>query len=190
MDDIQAIYDGSDGEATRALYLRLIDRGQAGDIAINLLRACKASERAKKYRGGNGRGSYRGQAYAKKDWALGELCRALVIHADDLGIVWGWGRDEKAIGFEDVLYVEVLGSGQVSFHTSYRKDGPDYARPWDGVRGEGARRIIKFATAVLNGEPLDQGETNVEGNGPEGSDAAPPAGGEVCEQAKQETFSF
>ncbi len=190
MDDVQAIYDGSDADATRALYQRLIERGQIGDIAINLLRACKASERAKKYRGRNKNGSYRAQAYAKKDWSIGELCRALVIHADDLEIVWGWGRDEKTPGYEDVLYVEVPGSGQVSFHTSYRKDGPDYPREWDGVRGVAASRIIKFATAVLNGDPLNQGEPDVpRQDRPEGGAESPAARPEEREE-QQTAFGF
>lgn len=190
MTDVQTIYDGSDGDATRALYLRLLEHGQIGDVAVNLLRACKASERAKKYRGGNGHGSYRSQAYGKKDWALNELCRSLVVYADDLGIAWGWGRDPKAIGFEDVLYVDVPGSGQVSFHTSSRKDGPDYPGDWDGARGEGASRIIKFANAVLNGDPLNQGESNVARESrPEGSSTAPIAGSEIREE-RQENFNF
>ena len=39
-------------------------------LAVNLLRAQKCSERAKQYRGGNGNGSYRDQAYRRKQWSM------------------------------------------------------------------------------------------------------------------------
>ena len=100
-EEVLAVYNGSDGEATKALYARLIATDMArGQIAVNLLRTCKASERAKKYRGKPGRGgpSYRAMAYEKKDWSINELCRALV--QSEVIESWGWGFDAKAIGFE------------------------------------------------------------------------------------------
>src|ERR1700682_5951159 len=160
-EDILAVYNGSDGEATKALYARLIATDMVrGQIAVNLLRTCKASERAKKYRGKPGRGgpSYRAMAYEKKDWSINELCRALV--QSEVIESWGWGFDAKAIGFEHVLYCNIPGFGQVSFHTSYRKDGHDYAGVWDQVRNEAPNRICRFAEAVLNGRDL----TNEGGN--------------------------
>lgn len=185
MSEIEHAYQGSDADKTRAVYLRLIEHGQVGDIAVNLLRTCKASERAKKYRGRSV-----GDAYAKKDWSISELCRALVIHADDLGIAWGWGRDEKTRGFEDVLYVD-LPAGQISFHASSRRDGPGYRGQWDGVRGEGARRIIAFAESVLDGsfKPAG-GDHHVERDRTQGTATPGPEGGEVRDEGQQEAFNF
>jgi hypothetical protein len=185
MSEIEHAYHGSDADKTRAVYLRLIEHGQIGDIAINLLRTCKASERAKKYKG-----RYVGAAYDKKDWAIGELCRALVIHADDLGIAWGWALDEKTIGFEDVIYIDLPGCGQVSFHTSHRRAGPNYVGSWDGIRGEGASRIIKFAEAVLIGEPPTQGENDVAATRTEGNPVEEAARGEVRHEGEQTSFDL
>lgn len=146
--EIMGIYQGSDAERTKLLYNELNVRGPIGVVATNLLRACKNSERAKKYRGGNGSGSYRAQAYERKQWSIENLDRELRTHAEPLGIKWGWARDEKQVRHDAVLYVE-LPRGQVSFHTETRGMGPDYAGVWDGVRGEGATRICYFAEMVL-----------------------------------------
>lgn len=154
--EIFAIYSASDAEATKALYARLSACEPFGNVAVNLLRAHKASARAKKYRGGNSRGSYRAQAYERKDWSIAELCRALLgitigIAPEMRVIRWGWGRDPKAVGFENVLYVD-LPTGQVSFHNGCRHDGPNYDGTWDGVRDAGADRICAWASAVLEGK--------------------------------------
>lgn len=146
MSEVEHAYQDSDADKTRAVYDRLKACGPAGLVAVNLLRTSKNSERAKKYATGR---SVRA-AYSTKDWAIGELIGAFIAHADVLGIAWGWGRDEKTVAYEDVLYVD-LPAGQVSFHVGYRGSGPEYRGQWDGVRGEGARRIIAFANAVLDG---------------------------------------
>jgi hypothetical protein len=146
--EVMAVYLGSDGEATRALYAGLESQhGAAGAVAVNVFRACKCSERAKVYRG---RG-YRGAAYDRKQWSLDNLAAALSRQADELGIVWGWGVDEAQPVHRFVLYVD-LPTGQVSYHTGVRRAGPDYAGEWDGVRGEGPRRICRWI-ASLFGEP-------------------------------------
>jgi hypothetical protein len=186
MTNVRSIYDGSDGGATKALYDQLMNLGPAGKIAMNLLRACKASARAKKYRGGNSRGSYKAQAYDKKDWSIGELCRALRDHCADLGFVWGWARDEKAIGFEDVLYVELPGHGQVSFHNQSRRDGPDYPDAWDGVKGVQDERIIGYAQFLLNGGIGDVPRSDR----PEASPAAPASAAEAPAPERQETLDL
>lgn len=171
-DDVMATYRGSDGDATRALYARLEQFAPRGTVAVNLLRAAKASERAKVYRGGErGRGSYRGMAYGKKDWALGELCRALTA-GPDVVPSWGWAADPATIGFEQVLYIDLPGAGQVSFHTSYRKDGPDYAGRWDGVRHAAARRICLWAAAVLDGREVSTSEGGDDHGVPAGTEGA------------------
>lgn len=141
-------YEGSDGNATQNLYTQLTAMGPAGIVATNLLRACKCSELAKKYRGGNGNGSYRAQAYARKQYSIENLDRELVTHAAALGIRWGWGHDPKQQYHSAVLYVD-LPTGQVSFHTERRGTGPDYPGEWDGVRGVGAQRVISWSNSLF-----------------------------------------
>lgn len=161
---VHDVYHASDAEATVALYKRLEAAGPAGTVAMNLLRACKASERAKQYRGGNSRGSYKRQAYHKKEWSILQLIGALRSNAENLGIEWGWGYDAESIAYEHVLYIELPRYGQVSFHMGQRHGGNDHNKPWDGVRGLGSSRIIRFATEIL-GEPqpvMTNGERDVE----------------------------
>lgn len=186
--DVTKVYEGSDGEATRALYERLNQLAPRGPIAVHLMRLSKASGRAKAYRG-----RFVGVAYDKKDWAIGELCRALREDGEAAGVTsWGWGRDEKAVNFENVMYVDVPGGGQVSFHTHHRRDGPDYAGAWDGVVGAGPRRIIRWVEAILDGRELtnegEQGDgvpTRTEGAAAEGA-----AGGQAQPEGRQETLDL
>lgn len=185
MNELEQAYRGSDADRTRALYQRLIEHGQIGDVAINLLRACKASERAKEYRG-----RYVRAAYDKKDWSLDQLCGALDVHAADLGIRWGWGRDEKAVNFENVLYCDLPDNhGQVNFHCARRMVGPDYSGDWDGVKGEGANRIIAFATAVLAGEALEEEQHAAQPDRTEASTATPSTG-TTDSEGEQKAFGF
>lgn len=143
---ILAIYNGSNGDDTRALYEHLTLRGPAGVVATNLFRACKTSERAKVYRGGNSKGSYRSQSYDTKQWAMKNLCKALTEHATALGLTWGWKRDPKQEVHDQVLYVD-LPTGQVSFH-GFRDSGPEYAGDWDGIRGMAPMRIARYCEQV------------------------------------------
>lgn len=149
MGEVGGAFHDNDGARTKALYDKLFAIGPAGGIAVNLLRIAKNSRGGKK-KTYSGRG--RRSAYDSKDWAIGELCRALVSHADALGIVWGWGYDAKAIAYEHVLYVELPDHGQVSFHTHSRREGPDYAGQWDGVKDVCAARVIGWAQFIFNGE--------------------------------------
>lgn len=143
--DIMQIYEGSNGDATKALYAALErDCGIAGFVAVNVFRATKSSARAKVYRGGG----YKGMAYDRKNWSLDNLCRSLAVNAQSLGIRWGWGRDTESVGFEHVLYID-LPTGQVSFHTDRRSDGPDYPDKWDGVRRMGPDRICRWCANLL-----------------------------------------
>jgi hypothetical protein len=148
--NIRAIYDGSDGQATRELYVRLCELGPAGLVAMNLFRACKCSGRAKVYRGGiRGAGSFRSMAYERKQWSMNNACKVLSEHAKSLGISWGW-KDDPAQEFHRwVLYVD-LPTGQVSFHTDRRGEGPDYAGEWDQVRDASPSRIIEFTQQVFS----------------------------------------
>lgn len=150
--DIMEIYTGSNGDRTKALYAALEARGPIGTVAVNLFRACKTSERAKLYRGGQrGRGSYRRMAYDTKSWAIDNLAGILIAHGEQLGINWGWGTDSvanQAGGFDQVLYVDTP-AGQISFHSPTRGKGPDYPGRWDGERGQAAGRVVKFAAIAL-----------------------------------------
>jgi hypothetical protein len=150
---LTAVYNGSDGEATKALYEELGRLGPAGLIAVNLFRAHKTSGRAKVYRGGNARGRYRNQAYERKSWSLGNLCTVLAQHAEKLGIQWGWGLDPKGGPHKDVLYIDLPGAGQVSFHSPGRLAGPGYPGQWDGVLGVGEMRIIHWIVLQLGTDP-------------------------------------
>lgn len=149
---IYATYAGSNGDATKALYDRLEALGPAGAIAVNLFRACKSSGRAKVYRGGErGRGSYRSMAYGRKEWAMENLCAGLAQHAGAAGIArWGWAEDPAQPVHKHILYVD-LPTGQVSFHTAARGEGPDYAAPWDGVRDASAGRICSWCARLFDG---------------------------------------
>jgi hypothetical protein len=149
MQRVAAIYQGSDGDATKDLYGKLIAHGSAGVVALNLFRAHKCSARAKVYRGGNSQGSYRDMAYDRKEYSIGNLAAALTRDAAGLGIRWGWLIDPNESAHAWVLYVD-LPEGQVSFHTGTRGPGPDYAGVWDGARGTGAERIARHVARVLD----------------------------------------
>ncbi len=143
------VYNGSDGEVTKAFYAELEKLGVIGIVALNLFRAQKCSERVKKYRGGNGHGRYKDQAYERKSWSMGLLCKALQDHGKVLGITWGWGLDGSQDNFAPwVLYVD-LPQGQVSFHALSRGAGPDYDGKWDGSVGSSPVRIIGFCDRIL-----------------------------------------
>lgn len=147
LDGIIRIYQGSNGDATKALYAELEKLGPVGLIALNLFRACKASERAKVYR----RRNYKGAAYDKKEWSMGNLCDTLEHCAEADGIRWGWRADVGTPGFPNVLYVD-LPTGQVSFHTAVRGAGPDYHGEWDGQRGVAPNRICRWCAKLLEKE--------------------------------------
>jgi hypothetical protein len=53
-----------------------------------------------------------------------------------------------AVGFENVLYVEIP-TGQMSFHTERRGDGPDYHGAWDGAATTGPERICRWCELLL-----------------------------------------
>lgn len=149
---IMSVYTGSNGDDTRALYEALALVGPLGLVAVDVFRACKASERAKLYRGGvRGKGSFRRMAYDRKGWAIDNLTRTLTAHGEALGIGWGWGEDRATPGYHWVLYVD-LPTGQVSFHAPARGGGPDYAGAWDGIKGAGPQRVCSFCARVLGAQ--------------------------------------
>lgn len=144
--DVTLIYQGSNGDVTLGLYRHLETLGPIGVIGINLFRAQKSSERAKVYRGGG----YRGMAYDRKQWAMDNLCKALIEEGERAAIAWGWGEDPATIGYPHVLYID-LPTGQVSFHTAARGPGPSYEKPWDGVTGQSADRILRWIGRLVAG---------------------------------------
>jgi hypothetical protein len=142
---IVRIYEGSDGDAMKALYARLEQLGPRGIVAANLLRAQKNSSRAKVYRR-----RYRGMTYDRKQWAMSNLATALVAHGESLGLRWGWGVDVEQPKHNVVLYID-LPTGQVSFHTEQRGEGPDYPGHWDGMRDTATGRICGWCARVMAG---------------------------------------
>lgn len=147
---VAEIYAGSDGLATKDLYAKLEALGPMGVIAVNIFRACKASERAKRYRGGNSHGRFKAQAYEKKNWSLRQLCDALA--KSDL--IWGWKEDPTQEFHKWMLYIN-LPTGQVSFHAASQLTPERYYGEWDGAHAS-AKRIIAFADGVLNGGTFER----------------------------------
>jgi hypothetical protein len=64
-------------------------------------------------------------------------------------------EDPATPAYSHVLYVD-LPTGQVSFHTAARDDGPAYAGAWDGIKGQGPDRIIRWVARLLDGVPQRQ----------------------------------
>lgn len=142
---VARVYEGSSGEATKALYAELEKLGPIGVVATNLFRACKTSERAKVYR----KRGHSNEAYDRKQWSMNNLSIELMRSAGELGIGWGWAEDPKQSFHRWVLYVDIP-TGQVSFHTAERGCGPDYPKAWDGVRGAAAGRICSWVARILD----------------------------------------
>lgn len=143
------VFTQSDGEVTKAYYAELKAIGPAGEFAMNLFRAQKTSTRAKRYRGRPGRGepTYRSMAYDVKAFSLKQLCLILSDHAASLGVTWGWGIDFAESFNRHVLYIDLPGYGQVSFHSPERYSGPEYPGAWDGAH-KSAERILAFCNEV------------------------------------------
>jgi hypothetical protein len=146
--EVHAAYQASDSAATKALFARLKPHGADGKLAIELFRACKASARAKVYRGGvRGVGTYRSMSYDRKQAAMDRLCH--VLEEIQGTHEWGWGIDDMQPVHRHVLYLD-LPTGQVSFHTDARGKGPDYGKEWDGQLGQSADRICRWIQQILS----------------------------------------
>jgi hypothetical protein len=154
----RSIFDGDDAAKTRAYYSALERRGPIGEFAANLMRAQKASTRAKKYHGGiSGVGSFSDLAYQRKaecliklcDWLLNNvLPRGVMHYAGDTEMLrWGWAIDPRQAHAKWVLYID-LPHGQVSFHSTERFGGPEYPAEFDGSHAS-ADRIITFCNFVF-----------------------------------------
>lgn len=144
LDAIMAVYLGSNGDVTSEFYKKLSALGPAGEVAVNLFRACKTSERAKNYRG-----RYRGAGYDRKQYSIDNLARILEEHGEHLELQWGWKIDTLAQHAHPwVLYVDVP-TGQVSFHTNHRSEGPDYPGDWDRAIGTAPSRICAWCVELF-----------------------------------------
>jgi hypothetical protein len=148
----RTIFDGSDAAATRAYYAQLSERGPAGLVAMNLMRAQKCSTRAKAYRGRANKDA----AYARKEYSLRELCKILMAHAESLHIQWGWARDDKQKFYPWVLYVDLPLASQIpsqaSWHAPARGEGPDYPDVWDGTHLS-ERHVLAYCDQVMASRP-------------------------------------
>lgn len=144
----RAIFEGSNGEATKRLYEKLETHGAVGRIILNLFRACKCSSRAKVYSR-----RHKGDAYSRKEWSMQNLCRELQTSATELGMEWGWKVDPAQEYHCWVLYCDTP-YGQVSFHAAERMCPKDYPGDWDGLYAT-PTRIIAWATDLLDGKLND-----------------------------------
>lgn len=143
MSEAMSVFRQSNGDVTKAYYAKMNAKGLNGQLAVALFRAHKRSSAAKKYR----KGKWTRAAYDVKNWSLSEVCRILgTMSAFEMSPAWGWKKDEAAKGYEWVLYVD-LPTGQVSFHTAERLNGPDYESEWDGTR-LARERICRFCDLV------------------------------------------
>ena len=129
------------GDDVVAFTIELAKRGAAGAVACALFRAFNNSFRAKKGR------KQRRERYDRKGDALKSLCTSLVEFNPRLHFKWGWGRDEGTRGYSDVLYVDIP-TGQVSFHSAGRYQGPRYKGRWDGSK-ESRERIADWCDQLL-----------------------------------------
>ena len=155
------IFEGRDADQTRHFYSQLEAAGTMGAIALNVFRAAKKSNLAKVYKGGNRHGSFKGQSYDQKQWALDQLSKTLMVHGNAKKVIWGWKEDRAVLSGEAsswVLYVDLpfgrdaahqIVYRQVSYHCPKRGVGPDYAGEWDGHVGGSNQVAIEFADLVL-----------------------------------------
>jgi hypothetical protein len=140
------VFTQNDGEVTKVYYAEMEKLGTLGHIAVCLFRCQKRSSRAKDYR----RGKYRRAAYDVKAWSMQELCKALQQNAQESGITWGWKEDTAVVFGEEpsqVLYVDLPGIGQCSFHNPSRFEGPEYQGKWSGIKNSDAV-ILQFCDLV------------------------------------------
>jgi hypothetical protein len=146
-------YRGSNAVLTRRTLRELEGNGQLGRIAAALFRAQKSWSRAKRYRGGPNRGSasYSDLAYRRKGRTLATLRQTLI--EESASIAWGWGIDDQAPWVPHVLYADIP-TGQVSFHSIDRFEGPDYPGSWDGIKSVSAERILLWCDRLLGLEAV------------------------------------
>lgn len=131
---------------TVAYQNELILRGELGQIAFGLFRAQKRSTKAKDYRGSLRRSSYDG-----KNEALKYLDSALTLWDAELGINWGWKRDQRQEYHNQVLYVELPDHGQCSFHSATSVSKKEFDGEWDSSKPV-LETVLEFCDFVMQSE--------------------------------------
>lgn len=167
--DNQPVDSGSDRSAAarRAAATRrenkILSASAYGRLLLALRRCQVASDQAKSRAANNTRYSEYGDRstyrwvnyrasrnarqrdYEAKRKAIDEACQA----AAENGVVFGWAPS-GSLHVPWIVYFE-LPSGQVSFHSDTRGEGPDYGGSWDGVKDVGAARIQEAINGLLPG---------------------------------------
>lgn len=133
------VFKQRDGEATVTLCIELSKRGLLGAAAVCLYQAQYSSARAKTYRRRS-----KGYSYERKNIALMRMPRWL----ERSSIEYGWGFDATSKNYENVLYVE-LATGQCSFHSSERGDGPEFKGRWN-PEVDSMTSVFRFCDQVLS----------------------------------------
>jgi hypothetical protein len=138
------VFKQNNGDVTKAWYAEMNAKGKAGELAVALFRAQKRSTAAKKYRG-----RFTRDAYDVKNWSISEVVRILWSPPMPFpDMEWGWAYDARAVNFEHVLYVELPGIGQCSFHSSTRLAGPDFTGVWKPIP-DSLTSILTFCDSVI-----------------------------------------
>lgn len=140
----------SNAPLSRQLCKDLDAMGPMGQLASLLFKAEKASKQANSY-SGKAPVSQRPYGDYSKDRMKGMLEKAIGLldaHAKDLGIPWGWSKDD-APGKPPWILCIGLPTGVVTFRMPERRLGPDYGPgAEDGCRN--SNRISDFCEGVLD----------------------------------------
>lgn len=163
--------------AAKGAYTRwknnILTRTPYGRFLLALENAQKASDSAKSraanglrmhdYRDGSRywRANYRRSRdareldYKRKSEAVAEACQLAPV----AGTTFGWRKDGGGV-VPWVVYFELPGIGQASFHSPERGAGPDYSGVWDGLKGSTPGRITKAIKVVLGEDDAAQVRKN------------------------------
>ena len=68
--------------------------------------------------------------------------------AEEAGIKFGWREESPDSEVPWVVYFDLL-TGQVSFHSPSRGEGPDYQGEWDAVLSASTERIQAAIQQIL-----------------------------------------
>lgn len=156
-DTMQAIqaFEAKNASQTVAYQNELLNRGDLGQIAFGLFRAQKRSTRAKTYRR-----SMRQESYAAKSEALKYLDAGLHQWAEDHGIEWGWRGDPSQTYHNQVLYVQLPGHGQCSFHSERAFSKQRFYGDWDSTRPV-VETVLAYCDAVMELDPRELRDTDL-----------------------------
>lgn len=150
----QEAFDSRDSAVTLRYQNDLILRGKAGQLAFGLFRAQKRSTRAKTYRRGLRRNAYEGKHEALK------YVDSVLTRNPDLVSGWGWRIDRNQQYHNQVLYVDLIGIGQCSFHDEIAASSQKYAGEWDQSKPslDSILAYCDFVMATVESKPLDESD--------------------------------